>query len=108
MGLAFFIGAKKTHCLHAATPDTLLATIVFDGGIIAPFAGELDLECPVLSNVYGIDEVYVKLLKTLKEKPPFYSHFAACTVQLTIKEIFSGEPTKPRAAEKETGERLKR
>lgn len=106
-GGAMFIDSQCLHKINAADENSLLVTVIFDYGLIEPFAGELSLVSPLLENDYALPELYATLMEELTEKPPFYAYETAATVEKLMIDIFRRERTERKKTARKTDVKLK-
>ena len=106
-GQSFFIDSGLVHYTHALSPDTEITMIVFDYGIIKPFAAGLALEIPIISADYGLHALYDEVMGEIKSRKPLYSYRAAIDVAKCMTDIYRGERTCPSDAKDGRTDRLK-
>lgn len=106
-GDAMFIDSQCLHKINAADGSSLLLTVIFDYGIIEPFASGLSTVSPLLENDYGLPELYGRLMKELTEKPTLYAYETAATVEKLMIDIFRNEKTEHKKAARKTDAKLK-
>lgn len=102
-GDGMFFDSGCLHRINAVDPSSLLATIIFDAGLISAFA--LSPVPPVFPGE-RIFRAYGKLLDELKTKPPLYEHSTAVAVQTLMIDIFRAQSTEPKKSSV-TDEKLK-
>lgn len=92
-GGAMFIQSGVLHRINAVEPNTLLLTVIFDYKIISDFSSSVELSSPVLTNDYGIPNIYLRLLSALRAKEPLYIYETAAEVNRLMLDIFKTERT---------------
>ncbi len=106
-GGAMFIDSQCLHRISAVDESSLLATVIFDYGIIEPFANGLALVSPVLEKDYGLFALYGALMKELTEKPPLYAFETAAIVEKLMIDVFRSEKSERKKSARKTDAKLK-
>lgn len=106
-GQSFFIDSGLVHYTHALTPDTEITMIVFDYGIIKPFAAGLSLETPIIAGVYDVHALYDEVMGEMREKKALYTFRAAIDVAKFMTDVLRTERTVPAANRDARDERLR-
>lgn len=92
-GQTFFIDSGLVHYTHALTPDTEITMIVFDYGIIKPFAAGLSLETPLIEGRFDVKGLYAEVMDEIREKKSLYAVRAAIDVAKFMTGILRAERT---------------
>lgn len=95
-GDSFFIESEKIHNMHATYNDTIIMIIVFDYELVRKIMDSYELISPVLSNDYGIKNIYDQLYKELTTKPFLYENKTKNIIKELVINILRNEKITPK------------
>ena len=105
-GQAFLIDSQKIHNMHAQVLNTITTVIIFDYDLIKKMFDIYELENPLLSQNYNIENIYDKLYKELTLKPLFYEENTKIIISELILNILRNERLIKRKKNKKFDEKL--
>lgn len=107
-GQTCFVEPETIHYMHAKTPDTVLAVLIFSYGIIEQVMNDRVLCSPLIDGDYGVEKVYNDVKKELTDKQPYFEQMVCDKVRDLFIRIVRREPTEPRKKENSTAQQLRR
>ena len=88
---ALLIESKKIHNMHAQKDNTIVSIFIFDQSLLNKNMNNFQLESPLLTKDYNLENVYSSLLNELKEKPSFYETNTKLIIQSLLLNIYRNE-----------------
>ncbi len=107
-GQACFVPPETIHYMHAQTPDTVLAVIMFNYGIVESILGDSTLTDPKITRDYGIADVYAEVKRELTATLPYFEQKVCDKLRDLFIDIVRAEPVSPRKKENSTALQLRR
>lgn len=103
---SLLIESKKIHNMHAQIDNTIVSIFIFDQSLLNKGMSNFQLESPLLTNNYNLDNIYTTLLNELKEKPSFYQSNTNLIIQNLLIQIYRNESLTSKKQSKKMNENL--
>ena len=103
---SLLIESKKIHNMHAQIDNTIVSIFIFDQSLLNKGMSNFQLESPLLTNNYNLDNIYTTLLNELKEKPSFYQSNTNLIIQNLLIQIYRNESLTNKKQSKKMNENL--
>lgn len=103
---SLLIESKKIHNMHAQIDNTIVSIFIFDQSLLNKGMSNFQLESPLLTNNYNLDNIYTTLLNELKEKPSFYQSNTNLIIQNLLIQIYRNESLISKKQSKKMNENL--
>ena len=103
---SLLIESKKIHNMHAQIDNTIVSIFIFDQSLLNKGMNNFQLESPLLTNNYNLDNIYTTLLNELKEKPSFYQSNTNLIIQNLLIQIYRNESLTSKKQSKKMNENL--
>lgn len=108
VGQACFVEPETIHYMHAQTPDTVIAVLIFSYGIIEGVTDDNVLEHPYIRRNYGIGEVYNVVKRELTDKQAHFEQMICDKIRDLFIVVMRNEATVQRKKENSTALMLRK